>query len=196
MKYIIALFIFISFNSYSQRLKIEEGNPKELKSQNNYNLVFDYSNLEIVNYKSEIAFLKEKVALREAKSKGLGKKFRLNWFGYRKKLYEPSFVMNFNNYFIMKKKIFISRENKKAKYTVLIKSLKLYPGYNVKMAWEPAKLWAEVIIYETKNPKNIVLHFKPIKIYQGYYDMDLGQRVANAYGVLGKTLAKFLKKKS
>ncbi len=189
MKFIYLFIVLITVNTFSQKLKIKEGNLDELKGVISYNLEFDYHNLEIINYASEEVFLKEKV-------KRKSKIFKTKWFSNRKNVYQPFFESTFNNYFIKKKKITVSEHNTDAKYTILVKSLKLYPGYNVTMAWESAKLWAEVVIYKTKHPKQIVFRSKPIKIYQGYYDMNMGKRIANAYGVLAQTTAKFLKKKT
>ena len=71
----------------------------------------------------------------------------------------------------------------------------IYPGYNVGVWWEESKMQAIIEVFETTNPSNIIFRTKLIKV-RGKSDYNGGVRIANSYGVLAKTLAKFIKKKT
>ena len=106
MRALIKITFFISFIlSNAQKIKVAEGDLSVLKGIDNYNIIFDYSNLNIPNYASEEEFLEDKMKIREEKKKGDGERFKQSWLSDRKKLYEPYFINHFNGYFIMKRKI-------------------------------------------------------------------------------------------
>ena len=91
-KTILVFALLITALSYGQKMKVSDGNIKNLKGITTFNLEFDYSNLQIPKAKSEEAYLKEKVALREEKEKGSGEKFRKSWFADREERFEPKFI--------------------------------------------------------------------------------------------------------
>lgn len=192
---VLVVFLLAFMASYAQKLKVESGDLSVLKGIEKYKIIFEYDSLTVEGFETEADFLKEKMEKRELKKQGDGERFRQSWFSDRKELYEPSFIKNFNGYFIMKKKIKLYKNNPSCKYTVKLVTNKIYPGYNVGVWWEESKLWATIIIFETENPKNIVLKSKEILI-QGKTDYNGGVRIANSYGLLGKVFARFLRKKT
>jgi len=197
MKKQLVLFVFLlsTVMIHSQKIKVKEGNIENLKGVDEYNVVFDYSNVKIPGYDSEELFLKDKMAKREEKLIGDGERFKKSWFDDRNNLYEPYFIKYFNEYFIMKRKIKVSKNNLDATYTILIKSEMIYPGYNVVVGWEGAKLHAIISVYETDSPENVLFTSKSFNI-QGKPSYNAGVRIANTYGILGRTLAGYLRKKT
>lgn len=194
-KHLLLLLFMATATLNAQKIKLNEGNIETLNGVNAYNVVFDYSNLQIPNYESEELFLKDKMAKREEKLVGDGERFRKSWFADRENLYEPYFIRYFNSYFIMKRKIRIAENNLNSKYTIHVKSEMIYPGYNVGIWWEESKLNTIITVYETNNPAEIIFSTQLIKA-QGKTDYKGGIRIANSYGVLGKALAKFLKRRT
>src|SRR5690554_2139787 len=93
---LFALFISTSV-AFSQKAKVTKGDWSDLKGITEYNLVFDYSNLEIPKYDSEEAFLEDKMAKRDEKEPGRGEKFKESWFSDREEFYEPIFIETFND---------------------------------------------------------------------------------------------------
>ncbi|HAB28515.1 MAG TPA: hypothetical protein DCE27_13045, partial [Xanthomarina gelatinilytica] len=96
------LFLALLFSTsllFSQKSKVQEGDWKNLKGITEYNLVFDYANLEIPKYDSEEDFLKDKMAKRDEKEPGTGEKFKESWFADRENRYEPKFIESFNKRF-------------------------------------------------------------------------------------------------
>lgn len=194
-KFLLFVFLLPTIIVYSQRIKTKNGNLKSLKKVNEYNLIFDYSNLQIPKYDSEEDFLKDKMAFREKRKAGDGERFKRSWFADRTNLYEPYFMNYFNDFFIKKRKIKLSKNNTNAKYTMCVKTKLIYPGYNVGFS-EGSKLIIIIKIYETKAQDTIIFSTKRIKILNSRASFNTGVRIANSYGILGEVFAKYLKRKT
>ena len=194
-KYLLLVaFVLIGVVSNAQKIKIAEGNVESLMGVTEYNIEFDYSNITIANYDSEDEFLKNKMAIREAKEIGSGEKFKKDWFAFRDSLFEPKFIETFNKFFTGKVKIKVDK-NMDAKYTILVNTFFVYSGYNVGIWPEDSKLRATISIYETGKPDKIEFLSKE-NYTRGKATYLLGDRIANAYGLLGRRLAAFLRKKT
>lgn len=180
----------------AQKFKIDKGSLKNLKGITEYNLVFDYSDLQIPKFNSEEAFLKEKMAKREEKETGAGERFKKSWFRDREERYEPKFIESFNKRF-KNGKIKVGKNLSSAKYTMKIHTTKLYPGYNVGVWRHNSEIDATITIYETENPSNILVSGK-FKDVQGAgafgNDYDSGYRISECYAKAAKTLTKYIKK--
>jgi len=85
-KQLSIILLLISFLNYSQKVKLAEGNIKDLKGITTYNVVFDYSNLKIPHFESEEDFLKDKMDKRERLKPNTeaGERFRKSWFAVEK----------------------------------------------------------------------------------------------------------------
>lgn len=191
---ILILCILVGVIGSAQKIKLAEGSVENLMEVTEYNVVFDYSNITIANFDSEEAYLKDKMAIREAKEVGAGEQFKRDWFAFRDSLFEPKFMETFNNFFTGKVKIKIG-VNEEAKYTILINTVFVYSGYNVGIWPEDSKLKATISIYETARPDKIELLSKENYV-RGKATYLLGNRIANAYGLLGRRMAAFLRKKT
>ncbi|WP_458627965.1 hypothetical protein [Winogradskyella sp. PC D3.3] len=191
------VFIFLfSTLIYAQKLKIKEGAFKNLKNIKEYSLVFDYSNLQIPKYDSEEDFLKDKMDKREEKEAGSGEEFKTSWFEDRENRYEPKFIESFNKRF--DDNIVEVNKGENSKHTMVIKTTLMYPGYNVGVWRQNAKIEATITIFETDNPDNILFSGDYTKIEGNGamgYDFNSGYRISEAYAKLAKEFAKGLKKK-
>lgn len=194
----LLLFMIASVSTYAQKLKVLDGNIKNLKGIFEYNLEFIYSNLEIPKYDSEEEFLADKVKKREEKEAGLGEKFRKSWFSDREEFYHPKYVESFNKRF-GKEEIVLDIAKKDAKYTMQIHSTLIYAGYNVGVVRKNAKIDAVITVHETANPNNVLFSGKYFNV-QGSgsmgYDFNSGYRISEAYAKLAKSFAGLIKKKA
>ena len=193
--FLVAIFFLASSIIYSQRIKIAEGDFTLLKGVSEYNIVFDFSNLQVINYESEEEFLNDKSQLTENRKKGAGEDFRKSWFNNREALYIPNFIKYFIKYSGNKEKFNLSVNNLQSKYTIKVSSEKIYSGYNVGVWNEEPKLYTTITIYETSNPENVVLKTKQI-FTKGVKKYKLWERLASCYGKLGKSLAILLSRKT
>jgi len=192
MKTMLAVMVLVTSTVFSQRFDIQSGSLKNLKGITQYNVTFDYNDLTVHGFDSEEAYLLEKMKKRE--EKGHDEDFKAEWFESRSRLYEPAFVNYFNKSF--KKGEIQVGTFPEAKYTMHVKTLWVYPGYNAGTAIEPAKITALITIKETLNPDNVlvaVLFEKSIGL-EHELGNTLGDRISWAYEKLAKNLSMQLKR--
>lgn len=197
-KVALLMLLVVSVSTYSQKLKVQDGNIKNLKGITEYNLNFVYSDLEIPNYDSEEEFLADKANKREEKEVGLGEKFRKSWFSDREDFYHTKYVESFNKRF-GKEEIVLDVDKTEAKYTMQIHTTLLYAGYNVGIVRKNAKIDAIITIHETANPDNVLFSGKYFNV-QGNgamgYDFNSGYRISECYAKLAKSFGVLIKKKA
>ncbi|HEY0091343.1 MAG TPA: hypothetical protein VGB43_02560 [Flavobacterium sp.] len=189
-KIALLLILFSTVYVSAQRYKLVTGDFSKLGNIAEYNVTFDYSDIQVHGFESEAAFLKDKTEKR-ANVEGKAEQFEKDWFENREKQYEPKFIEYFNNQF-PKGETKVSN-NRQAKYTMNIKSTWIYPGYFA----EPAKLSAIITVTETLNPQNIlvVVEFdKATGFEQKMFNGDLGQRISGAYAKLARNITLQLKR--
>lgn len=188
---LVLLFIFTTIVN-AQRFDILSGKLENLKEISEYNVVFDYSDLEVNGFDSEQAYLKEKIEKRQHYDSKKAEKFEESWYSDRKNKYEPKFIYYFNEQ-LQKEKVVVSR-NTEAKYSMNVKTTWVYPGYELAKV-EPAKISAIITIVETANPSKILVAIqfdKVIGIVKNYRQQ--GDRISGAYEKLAKKFAMQLKR--
>src|SRR6187402_1646795 len=82
----------------AQRYEIKSGKLENLKGITEYNVTFDYSQINVNGYKTEAEYLEDKMKKRE-KVEGKAEKFKEEWYANRKNMYEPAFINYFNKSF-------------------------------------------------------------------------------------------------
>lgn len=200
MKKLLSTFLMLFCVSFmfAQKAKIQEGSWKNLKGITKYNLVFDYSDLEIPKYDSEEEFLEDKMAKREEKEAGAGERFKKSWFADREDRYEPKFIESFNKRF-ENGEVKVGKDVDGAEYTIKVHTTFLYAGYNVGVMRQNSKVSAVLTFYKNDAPDKILFQIKYIKAEgNGAFgnDYNSGYRISEAYAKLAKTFAKHLKKKT
>lgn len=190
----LLLILLISGSVYAQKPNVKTGDWSDLKGIKEYNIEFDYEGLEIIDFESEEAFLEEKMKKREDKEAGAGEKFKESWFADREERYHPDFIKGFNLKWTDIAKVV---EDEDAEYTMKIQTRKIYPGYNVGVMKQPAKLYFTVIVYKTEAPSDIIFSADMDKTLStsGYgASYNTGVRIANAYYIGAQYFKKALRK--
>ncbi len=188
----IFMMLLVTSAVFSQRFDIQSGSLISLKGITQYNVTFDYSDIKVHGFETEEAFVREKMKKRE--EKGRDEEFKAEWFESRGRLYEPAFINYFNKSF--KKGEIQVGILPEAKYTMQVKTIWVYPGYNAGTAIEPAKITALITVKETLNPDNVlvaVLFEKSIGL-EHELGNTLGDRISWAYEKLAKNLSMQLKR--
>jgi hypothetical protein len=193
----VLLLLFVTTSIYAQKPKVTKGEWSVLTGIKEYNLVFNYEGMDVIDYDSEAAYLEEKVTGKNEKEAGSGDKYKENWFKAREESYKPDFIKGFNKKW---EDIAAVSENSDAEYTMEIKTTKVYPGWFVGIATQPVKLYFSVIIYKTDTPSDIlftaimdkVLSSNSVFVAQ-YTEF---QRISNAYYMGAQYFKKRLKKKA
>lgn len=199
MKNQIVLF-YILLNTtfvFSQKFSTDKGDINNIKGINEYNIVFEYAtDLEIPNYNSEKDFLEFQVNKREKKEVGTGEAFKKLWFENRKNIYEPKFIEKFNAFRLKKRQVTVSADNTNSEHTMVIKVLMIYPGYDVVVYEEEAKLEVTITIYKNGIPENILYSTKAVRMHGYGKSTTEYERVLTAYAELGRGISKYFCRKT
>ncbi len=147
----------------------------------------------------EQAYIDTKVAEMNKKEAGKGDQWLVQWKGDRERRFQPKFEELLNKQFTERKVVLQAGKNPDAKYTLLLKTTMLEPGFNVAIMRRPAGVSTEVTIFETKNRSKplaqITILDAPGQDAMGY-DFDTGYRLQEGFAKTGKELGKFLCKKA
>ncbi|MBF4471251.1 hypothetical protein [Flavobacterium sp. HJJ] len=196
MKKIVFALLFVSSIMTAQDMDVVKGDFKNLKGITEYNLTFDYSNLKVDKFDTEEAFLLDKMKKRE--EKGTDDDFKKSWFADRENRYEPKFIESFNKRFD-KGEVKVGKDLTTAKYTMNVKTSWIYPGYNVGVMRQNAKIDVIITIFETANPSNVLASIQYEKVPGNGamgYDYNSGYRISESYAKLAKEIATHIKKKA
>jgi hypothetical protein len=191
---LLALVALLTWQpSFAQKFKVKEGSLDAVKGISKMNLVFDYSEMSVGKFKTEAEYVDKKKGEYNKKEDGKGDKWEKDWIADRTERYAPQFTELFNK----------SSDNVKVgeysneKYTLVVKTLKTEPGYNIAISRKNAEISGEILIVDTKNPSNILLRMTFEKAFGrsfGGYDYDTGFRIQEAYADLGKALGRYMDK--
>lgn len=192
---VIALVSF-SLAGFAQRISQKSGSVSALNGQTAINVEYDYSNFGVGKFENEADFVNKKVEEYNSKESGKGDKWKEGWVNARQDRYEPKFEELFNKG-AEKLGIQVVNGKKDAKYTLIVRTTFVEPGFNVGVMKKPAYVNFEFDIVETAKRSTKVseqtLSNVPGTQYGGY-DFDIGSRVAESYAKAGKVLAAYLSK--
>lgn len=196
IKFFGLLFVLaVATTCYGQKFKQISGNVKPLKGEKVLNIQYNYDNL-IVGSKTESDYIDEKVKKYNSDERGKGDKWKKAWVNDRTTRFQPKFEEMFEKY--LEDINMIPNENAKdAKYTLLVKTTMIEPGWNIGLTKKPAFINATLIIFETNNPDKVIAEYKVLNVRGADvmgYDFDSGTRISESYAKLGKAFAKFIVK--
>lgn len=178
----------------AQKIKVTSGSLKVLSGVDKINVEYDYAGMTVGKKKTEAQYIKEKKADYNKKEEGKGDKWEQSWVADRVDRYHPHFEELFNK--VSGKTIGNFPD---AKYTMIVKTTRTEPGYNIGISRKNAEIDAEIIIVETANRDSkkakISLTRAPGRSAGGY-DYDSGVRIEEAYEMAGKAFGKYVKKQA
>jgi hypothetical protein len=193
----MGLMLALVLTASASKVKKTEGSVAALKGQKQINVEFVYQDFKVGNKQTETEYVNKKVSDYNKKEAGRGDKWKASWEGDRKARYEPHFFELFNKVSGLEGGDFPS-----AKYTLIVKTKRIEPGYNIPMISQKyAEVDLEIWLVETANKGKALAKYTvekaPGRTYGGA-DWDTGVRIAEAYEKaakdFGNTLAKDVKK--
>lgn len=192
MKKILSICVIALFaigTTRAQKVKTVSGNADILKPETSVNVEFVFENMSVGKYATEKEYISEKKAEYNAKEAGKGDNWAQSWENSKANRYQPKFIELFTE----TSKMTI---DKNAKYTLILRTVSIEPGYNVGIARKNAKIDTEIWIVETANKNNKVAVLTMDDVPGGTpfgYDFDTGLRISEAYAKAGKKLGNYLK---
>jgi hypothetical protein len=186
-------FITLSMTAYGQKIKVVEGDLSIFKGQKGVNTEFTYDNMSVGKFADEASYIAKKKEDYDKKEPGRGDKWEEAWISDRKERFEPQFRELFSKYSEM------TTVDENATYTLIFKTVKTEPGWNIGISRSPAFIDAEVWITETQNPNKVLAKVtitkSPGRDAMGY-DYETGARLQEAYAKAGKELGAYIRKQT
>jgi len=188
---LLVMLLCLSMVGYGQKLKMIEGDVSALKGQNAVAIEFKYDNMA-VGKTTETEYVAKKKGDYNKKESGKGDKWEAEWTGNREDKYEPSFKERFSKFSD------IATPSQGTDYTLIFKTVKTEPGYNIGIRSEPAYIDAEVWLVESKDKEKalakITIMKSPGSAIFGN-EFDTAARLTDAYAMAGMELGAFIKGK-
>ncbi len=190
---LIVLCTFVAIVANAQKISYN-GSLTCLKSENAVNYKFTYENMKVGDM-SETDYISKKKDEAEEKHAGRGDVWLAQWESDKKNVFPQKFKELFEKY----GKIAASDEPQK--YTLIVNTDFLEPGFNAVAVRRDAKIDLTVKIVETANPENVVATATILKAPGSTFlgtDISVADRVGEAYAKaakdFGATVAKYCKK--
>jgi len=191
--FIIAL-VLVSSITNAQKLKNEKGSFTDLKNESSVNVSFNYDHLKLLkeNYSEDEYISRRKSELNE-KEKGNGDAWVSKWNGAKDGMWEPKFME-----LLLKTvdNITFKENDANAKYTLMVDAVWIYPGWDVYMMKQPAKVTTKIKLVETANPSNVLYEVDAIEAPGDQFGSNFSNesRVAEGFAKTAKTLGKKINK--
>lgn len=183
-------------DTHAQRVEVRSGNVDVLSGQKTINVEYDYSSFGVGKFATEQEYLDKKAGEYNAKEAGKGDAWKKTWVDDRKDKYEPKFEELLNKG-LADKGIMAVNGNSGAKYTFIVRTTFVEPGFNVGVVRKNAAVDFVIDVVESANKSGKVAGIALSKVPGGQfggYDFETGVRIAESYAKAGKTLAAFLDK--
>lgn len=191
-----ALFTTVSPLS-AQSVKLESGELGFLKGETTLNVEFTYDGLKVGKL-AEAEYIEKHVSEANAKEAGGGDRWLEKWKADRSQRYETKFAELMNKQFTERKAGLKLDHDPAAKYTLVLKTTMLEPGFNVGIMRMPASVSTVAEFYDTKDRSHalavVTILKAPGRDGMGY-DFDAGFRLQEGYAKTGKELGGFICKK-
>ncbi len=136
----------------AQKIKVMEGSLSALQGVSKMNVKFDYSNMSVGKFENEADYISKKKADYNKKEAGKGEAWEQDWIKDRTERYAPQFEELFNK----NGKIQVG-DFPAEKYTMIVKTTKTEPGYNIAISRKNAEIAGEIQVVETASPGNVVV---------------------------------------
>lgn len=191
------LLIFTSAIVLAQKTKIESGDLKALAGQKEINVEFDYSNLKLMKDNlTESQYVEERAKELNEKN-NTGDIWKKKWEASKELTWNPKFL-ELINVVSKKEKMNVSfkEDLSSAKYTLIVEVVWIYPGWDVAMMKQPAKVTTNLKFVETANRSNVVAVVSSANAPGDQWGSNFSNesRIGEGFAKTGKTLAKLLAK--
>lgn len=199
MKKITALTLVLACSmAFSQKMKIKQGDFDFLKGQTEVNVEFNYENMTLLKKKlSEEQYVKEHAAELEEKGKN-AEVWQKKWETAPEYIWHPKFIELMNRYFKKDHSISFEENLGDAKYTLIVETVWLYPGWDAGVMKQPAKVTTNLKFVETANKDNVLTEVTSENAPGDQWGSSFSNedRLGEGYAKTGKSFARLILKKA
>lgn len=194
----LLIVLFITTLGFAQKLNVVKGDFAFLSGQKDVNVEFDYSNLLLMkdNIKESKYIENRKNELNE-KTRGVGDSWSKKWEGAKEGIWQPKFLELMAATVTKEKDIAFQEGLNTAKYTLIVDVVWIYPGWDVAMMKQPAKISINLKIVETANRKNVLVEVTSENAPGDQWGSNFSNesRIGEGFAKTGKSFGKMIIKK-
>jgi hypothetical protein len=198
MKKLFLLFsLIIALALNAQRIVIKSGSFSVLKDQTEVNVEFKFDNVlmmkENVTEEQYLENRKKDVLANPKRGEAGWQKWNGEWQRYKNEEYINYFTKGLNKSY---KNISSKKANPSSKYTLLLETNWVFPGWHGGMVVMTAEITGKIKLIETNNPSNVLAEAEFNKFDKFVNNKEIVMeygRIAGAYESLGKYLGKEIK---
>ena len=192
--------LIVSAMASAQDVDILKGDFEFLKAEKALNIEFDYSKLTLMKEnKSEADYVAERTKELNDKNRTVGDIWKKKWEAAKDGIWQPKFLELVNIVLAKKKKDLIFQEGlSTAKYTLIVNAVWIYPGWDVFMMKQPAKVTTNLKFVETANRSNVLLEISSEEAPGDQFGNNFSNesRIGEGFAKTAKTLAGYILKKT
>ena len=199
MKKIVFALLLLTGITFAQDMNVVKGNFDFIKNQKEINIEFDYSDFTMMKEnKTEKQYVEERTAELNEKYKGNGNIWQKKWYSSKELIWNPKFLELINVVLQKEKKELNFQEGLTTPYTLIVKTTWLYPGWDVSIMKQPAKVSTNLKFVETANKSNVLLEITSEEAPGDQWGSNFSNesRIGEGYAKTAKSLAKLIAKKA
>lgn len=182
----------LTFNASAQKITEGDETLSFLKGEKKFNIEYVYDGM-MVGKKTEADYKAEKIAAYNEKQPGKGDRWAEKWVNSRSAVYEPMFEELINKILFKEKTDATAAKNQKdAKYTIVVKTVMLEPGFNSFAMKVNPYCDFEVSWVETATGKVMAKAFlnnvMGVVMNDNDWDFDPSNRIKECFAKAGKMI--------
>jgi hypothetical protein len=199
-KLFVLAFMIAAPVAFAQDMDVVKGDFGFLTGQKDINVEFDYSKMTLMKEKkSEAQYIEDRAADLNGKARGNGEIWKKKWEGAKDGIWQPKFLELVNTILTKGKKEASFQEGlKDAKYTMIVEVVWVFPGWDVSVMKQAAKVSTNLKFVETANKSNVLLEISSENAPGDQWGSQFSNetRIGEGFAKTGKSLGQMLVKKA
>jgi len=199
-KLMVIAVLFVSCFTTAQNMDVVQGKFDFLKDQKEINVEFDYSKMTLLSEKkTEAQYVEERTKELNDKTKGVGDMWKKKWNPSKELIWNPKFLELVNIVLLKEnKEVSFQEDLTTAKYTLIVETVWIYPGWDAGIMKQPAKVSTNLKFVDTNNKSNVLLEISSENAPGDQWGNNFSNesRIGEGFAKTGKSLAKMLLKKA
>lgn len=192
----LVLLLFVSV-TFAQKFKDEKGKISVLKGQKVVNLQYDYSNLKLMKENlTEAEYIENRKKDLNEKTSGEGDRWEKKWNSAREVFWQPKFEQLLAETATSSTKIKFQEGAADAKYTLLVDVIWLYPGWDIAMMKQSAKVNTILKIVDSADPTKVLYEVTSLEAPGDQWGSNFSNesRIGEGFAKTAKSFGKLISK--
>lgn len=193
----LLILLLVATVGFSQKMKLTKGDFKFLAGQKDVNVEFVYSNLQMLkDNMTEQQYIDNRKKELNEKTRGVGDSWEKKWQGAKDGIWQPKFLELMAATVTKENDVVFQEGLSSAKYTLIVDVVWIYPGWDVSMMKQPAKVSTVLKIVETANKSNVLAEVTSENAPGDQWGSNFSNesRIGEGFAKTGKSYGKLIAK--